>query len=67
MDSLIKIAEDSKEVISSLEIAEITGREHKNVMRDIRKMLEQLDNETRSILSWLITWVLKVKRAPVMQ
>lgn len=45
MEALIKITENNKEVITSLEIAEITGKEHKNVMRDIRNMLEKLDNE----------------------
>lgn len=44
MTELIKLGSD-KEVISSLEIAEITGKEHKNVMRDIRNLLEQLDSE----------------------
>lgn len=29
--------------MSSLEIAELTGKEHKNVMRDIRNMLNVLD------------------------
>lgn len=31
-----------KDVISSVEIAEITGKEHRNVMRDIRKQFEEL-------------------------
>lgn len=43
--ALIKITSENQEVINSLEIAEITGKEHKNVMRDIRNMLEKLDNE----------------------
>ena len=30
--------------MSSLEIAELTGKDHRNVMRDIRVMFEQLDN-----------------------
>ena len=29
--------------MSSLEIAELTGKRHDNVMNDIRKMLEDLD------------------------
>ena len=28
--------------MSSQEIAQITGRQHKNVLRDIRKMLDQM-------------------------
>lgn len=45
MEALVQLTGRNKEVISSLEIAEITGKEHKNIMRDIRNMLEQIDNE----------------------
>ena len=31
--------------MSSLEIAEITGKNHKNVLRDIRKMLEEIGSD----------------------
>ena len=31
----------SKDKMSSLEVAERTGKEHKNVMRDIRTLLDQ--------------------------
>jgi Rha family phage regulatory protein len=31
----------NKETMTSLEIADVTGREHKNVLRDIRNILEQ--------------------------
>lgn len=31
----------NKDGMTSLEIAEVTGKEHKNVMRDIRNLLEQ--------------------------
>lgn len=30
--------------ITSLQVAEITGKEHKNIMRDIRNLLEQLED-----------------------
>ncbi|QCC31799.1 hypothetical protein EKN05_009320 [Shigella flexneri 5a str. M90T] len=29
--------------MTSVEIAELTGNEHRNVLRDIRKMLEELN------------------------
>ena len=35
----------NKDGITSLEIAEVTGKEHKNVMRDIRNILEQGVNQ----------------------
>lgn len=42
MNELIKIAEQNTEsTMLSLEIAELTGKEHKHVMRDIRVLLEQ--------------------------
>lgn len=45
---LIKIGEalNAKEVMSSLEIAELTGKRHSDVMRDIRNIIEQIGNET---------------------
>ncbi len=35
----------NKDRMTSLEIAEVTGKEHKNVMRDIRNILEQGVNQ----------------------
>ena len=37
--------------MTSKEIAEVTGKEHKNIMRDIRNMLEALNLEISSFLS----------------
>lgn len=31
----------NKDGMTSLEVAEVTGKEHKNVVRDIRKLLTQ--------------------------
>lgn len=41
MEEIIK-----KETMTSLEIAEVTGKEHKHILRDIRALLEQGINET---------------------
>ena len=34
-----------KRIMTSLQIAEITGKTHSNVMRDIRNILEQLEEK----------------------
>ena len=46
MNDIIKVGEtiNSKESMTSLEIAEVTGKEHSNVMRDIRVIYEQVSN-----------------------
>lgn len=41
MNELIKVGE-LKTQMTSLEIAELTGKEHKTVMRDIRTLEEQV-------------------------
>lgn len=47
MTDITKVGDtiNAKEVMSSLEIAELTGKRHADVMRDIRNIIEQLDNE----------------------
>lgn len=47
MNDIMKVGDtiNEKEVMSSLEIAELTGKRHADVMRDIRNIIEQLDNE----------------------
>lgn len=37
--------EKVKRIMTSLQIAEITGKTHSNVMRDIRNILEQLEEK----------------------
>lgn len=41
---------DDTLTISSLEIAELTGKRHRDVMRDIRKMLTELEEDISSTL-----------------
>lgn len=37
----------NKEVMTSREIADLTGKEHKNVMQDIRNLVAQLPEKDR--------------------
>ena len=39
------VLSNSKEVMTSLQVSEITGKQHSNVMRDIRILCQQLGNE----------------------
>lgn len=44
MDSLMNVG--GVQTMSSREIAELTGKEHKTVLRDIRNLIEQLKDGT---------------------
>lgn len=42
---LVKVGElNTQEIMTSLQIAEVTGKEHKSVLRDIRNLIEGLSN-----------------------
>lgn len=58
MNELSTIVDDDR--MTSLQIAEITARLHKNVMRAIRNMEPAWEKSTGASLSWLIT---KMKKA----
>ena len=45
MNGNLEVLTGHKETMTSLEIAEVIGKEHKNVMRDIRNILEQGVNQ----------------------
>jgi phage regulator Rha-like protein len=51
MNELAMLSGRSEPTMSSLEIAERTGKRHADVMRDVRTMLEQLGNDERSFAS----------------
>ena len=43
MNEIIKTETVTVTAITSLEISEMTGKDHKHVLRDIRDMLEELE------------------------
>ena len=51
--NLIPLAQPANTPVtmSSLEISELTGKEHKNVIRDIRPMIQELASVDGSVLS----------------
>ena len=48
------VSNNTEKTMSSREIAELTGKMHNNVLRDIRKMISDLDIENSSTVNWLI-------------
>lgn len=56
MNNIIKVGEtiNASEYMTSIEAAEITGKEHKHVMRDIRVLLEQGVHESNFGLTFII-------------
>ena len=50
MENVLAVSDTitAKETMTSLEIAEVTGRQHSNVLRDIRNMAEKLNQSTNS-------------------
>lgn len=56
MNNIIKVGEtiNASEYMTSIEVAEITGKEHKHVMRDIRVLLEQGVHESNFGLTFII-------------
>lgn len=56
MNNIIKVGEtiNAREYMTSMEVAEITGKEHKHVMRDIRVLLEQGVHESNFGLTFVI-------------
>ena len=43
-DQLMSVTTQTEQTITSLEVAELTGKEHKNVLADIRNVISQLED-----------------------
>lgn len=63
MNNLIKVGE--KEYMTSKEIAEVTGKEHKIVMRDIRNLIDQLGKNNGYIFVLVEYTDLKGEKRPM--
>lgn len=63
MNNLIKVGE--KEYMTSKEIAEVTGKEHKIVMRDIRNLIDQLGENNGYIFVLVEYTDLKGEKRPM--
>lgn len=60
--------ENSKNTISSKVIAEITGKQHSNVMQDIRNLIEQLGQDSSGLEFQLVNYIdAKGEKRPVYQ
>ena len=42
----LEVLSEHKEIMTSIEIAEVTGKNHAHIMRDIRNLLSQGVNES---------------------
>lgn len=52
MNELVNITQGHALTMSSLEIAGLTGKAHRHVLRDIRKMLDGLDEADTFAQNW---------------
>jgi len=52
MKDLLKVGSTNATTMTSLEIAELTGKQHKHVMRDISNMLDELDESNFGLISY---------------
>lgn len=46
-DQLLSVTKQTEQTITSLEVAELTGKNHKEVLRDIRNILSQMDENAQ--------------------
>ena len=52
MSNVMNMNQQAEKTMSSQEIAELTGKMHKNVMADVRRMLSELDIDSAEISPW---------------
>jgi phage regulator Rha-like protein len=52
MNDVMNMNQQAEKTMSSQEIAELTGKMHKNVMADVRRMLSELDIDSAEISPW---------------
>jgi len=51
-NAMMTTSTTAEPTMSSREIAELTGKNHKNVMADVRRMLSELDIDSAEISPW---------------